>query len=100
MVMTVLEGRVPPEKVGVLRESFRTMGIGQLPPHLKESFLVQRVDDPEVWRIMTVWKNKEDLEAYRKSGETPTGVLIFRKAGAEPTLRVFSIAEHGQHGNN
>jgi len=97
MVMTVLEGRVPPEKVGVLRESYRTMGIAKLPPHLDESFLVQDAETPEVWRIMTVWKRKEDLEAYRQSGETPTGVLIFRKAGAEPTLRVFDIAEHGTH---
>jgi heme-degrading monooxygenase HmoA len=97
MVITVLEGRVPPKNVNVLREAYRTMGINKLPPAIEETFLAQDTSETDVWRIMTVWRSREELEAYRKSVETPGGVLIFRQAGVEPTLRVYEVKERGTH---
>jgi uncharacterized protein len=91
MVMTVLEARVAPERWEALRASYAERARLSEEVPVVESFLVQADDDPDVWRIVTVWRDRESLEAMRASGETPTGVLIFRDAGAEPRLSVFTV---------
>jgi hypothetical protein len=40
---------------------------------------------------VTVWRDRESLDAMRGSGEAPTGVLIFRDADAEPRLSIFNV---------
>jgi quinol monooxygenase YgiN len=76
MVMTVLEGRVSPDRADELRRAYREMGAGQLPPQISETFLVRSTEDSDLWRILTVWRSAEDLDAYRKSVTTPTGVRL------------------------
>jgi quinol monooxygenase YgiN len=91
MVMTILEAQVAPDRWDALRSSYEARA--RLPDsgEIVESFLVQGTDDAGTWRIVTVWRDREALEALRSSGETPTGVLIFRDAGAEPRLTIFTI---------
>lgn len=89
--MTVLEARVAPERWEALRASYaERVRLSEDSP-VVESFLVQADDDPEIWRIVTVWRDRESLEVMRASGETPTGVLIFRDADAEPRLSIFTV---------
>lgn len=90
MVMSVLEAHVAREKWDALRQSYETRA-RVLPPQIVESFLAQSAADSTLWRILTVWRSREALEQVRQSGETPTGVLIFREAAAEPSLTVFTI---------
>jgi hypothetical protein len=90
MVMSVLEAQVVPEQWAALQQSYETRA-RVLPPQIVESFLVQSATDSTLWRILTVWRSREALEQMRQSGETPTGVLIFRDAGAEPSLTIFSV---------
>lgn len=91
MVMTMLEARVAPERWEALRASYaERVRLSEDDP-VVESFLVQTADDPDTWRIVTVWRDRESLEAMRASGETPTGVQIFRNADAEPRLSVFTV---------
>jgi quinol monooxygenase YgiN len=91
MVMTILEAQVAPDRWDALRSSYEARA--RLPDsgEIVESFLVQGTDDAGTWRIVTVWRDQEALDAMRGSGETPTGVLIFRDAGAEPRLTIFTI---------
>jgi quinol monooxygenase YgiN len=91
MVMTILEAQVAPERWDALRTSYEARA--RLPDSgaIVESFLVQGTDDGRTWRIVTVWRDQEALDAMRGSGETPAGVLIFRDADAEPRLTIFSI---------
>jgi hypothetical protein len=91
MVMTILEAQVAPERWDALRRSYEARA--RLPDSgaIVESFLIQGTDDIGTWRIVTVWRDREALEAMRGSGETPTGVLIFRDADAEPRLTLFTI---------
>lgn len=91
MVMTVLEARVAPEKWGALTELYRQAG-GRLPAQMVETFLVQSSADPEFWRGISIWKSREALEEYRRSVDTPGGILMFRAVGAEPTLSIFVVA--------
>jgi hypothetical protein len=46
--------------------------------------------DSTRWRIETLWTSREVLTAMRQVG-TPAGVLMFRAAGAEPTLSVYDV---------
>ena len=90
MVMTILEARVTPEKSAALEQAFQ-VGIGRMPPQLAQTFLVHSAADSTLWRIISVWRSREALEEMRRSTETPDGVLMFRAAGAEPTLSVFDV---------
>ena len=91
MVMTVLEAQVAEEQWAALQDAYAT-GIQQLEPGIVQTFLVHSRSDSAVWRIMTIWASREALQSMRQSGKTPTGVLMFRAAGAEPTLSVFDVA--------
>ena len=91
MVMTMLEAHVAPEQWHALRESYDARA--RLPESgaIVESFLIQATEDSNTWRIVTVWRDREALDVMRNSGETPTGVLIFRDAHAEPRLTIFTV---------
>jgi quinol monooxygenase YgiN len=91
MVMTILEAQVAPGRWDALRESYEARAHLPESGAIVESFLVQGTEDPDTWRIVTVWRDQEALDAMRGSGETPTGVLIFRDADAEPHLTVFTV---------
>lgn len=93
MVVTVLEARVAPQEEQKLLASY-TSGIKNLDRGIVETFLAQGSDDRSVWRILTVWEDREALEAMRNSGSPPRGVLIFREAGANPTLTVLDVHAH------
>lgn len=90
MVVTVLEATVAPERAVDLRAAFSNGGT-MVPPGLVRTDLLNARNDPTRWRIQTLWSSREALDAMRQSG-TPAGVLMFRAAGAEPTLAVFEVA--------
>lgn len=93
MVITILEGHVAPENWETLENAYRE-GTKSLPPTILQTFLVQLTTEPTAWRIMTHWRSRAALEAYRQSVETPGGVLMFRAAGAEPALSIFDVRVH------
>lgn len=91
MVMTILDAHVAPERSAVLEQTYRE-ATQNLDAGLVQTFLIHSMKEPTVWQILTVWESREALDKMRQSGETPRGVLMFRAAGAEPTLAVFDIA--------
>jgi len=93
MVMTILEAHVAPENWAALEAAYRA-GTEDPPPQLVETFLIHSNPDSTLWRIVGVWPSREALEEMRQSAETPGGVLMFRAAGAEPTLAVFDVDGH------
>lgn len=88
MVLTVLEAKVNPERASDLETAFRSAE-REIPHGLLRSHLVHSSSDDK-WRIETLWSSREALAAMRRRG-TPAGVLMFRAAGAEPTLTVFDV---------
>jgi hypothetical protein len=95
MVVTMLEAHVAEQGADTLVDAFNA-GSDALPEVIRESFLLHE-PGTDLWRIVTVWENKQTLDRYRASVETPGGVLMFRSAGAEPTLTVFEGAAHADH---
>jgi quinol monooxygenase YgiN len=96
MVMTISEGRVKPEKVGKLKEAYQKMVGGNMPSQVKEGFLVQSKNEPELWRLVGIWPSREVFEEYRRSVTTPAGIQMFREAGVEPKLELFEVIEYAQ----
>lgn len=96
MVMTVLEGHVEPDKWANLQEAF-TAGASHLPPQMVQTMLVQSTKDSTLWQGISIWRSREALGEYRKSVETPEGILLFRSVGAEPQLTIYEITSLQQH---
>jgi len=94
MLMTVLEARVLPDKWATLRSAWADQSSLRRPPQLRESFLTQAVADRELWRIVSIWPDRAALDEMRRLEPVPGGVLIFRAAGAEPSLSVFEVTAH------
>lgn len=90
MVITILEAHVGAENWAAFQTDYKNRTT-QLPPQMLQTFLLQDVADQTFWRIISVWKSREALDEMRNSGETPTGVLMFRNAGSEPKLSIFNV---------
>jgi heme-degrading monooxygenase HmoA len=94
MVITTLDAQVPPEKWAALEQAYKQSVSGEIDSGLVETFLLHNLREPNQWRIATVWASREALDAMRSSGQTPRGVLIFRAAGAEPTLSISEVVSY------
>ena len=93
MIMTVLEAHVPPENWSTLGTSY-AKGLEHMPAQMVQTFLVHSTSDATLWQGISVWQSREALDEYRKSVETPGGVLMFRSAGAEPRLSIHEVVTH------
>jgi hypothetical protein len=96
MIMTVLEARVPDDRLADVEGVFRE-GMQNLPPQIVESWLVRDANDPSLFRLMTVWRSFEALQELRASGEKPKGLQMFEAAGARPELSIHNVVVHAAH---
>jgi hypothetical protein len=94
MVMTVLEAHVPSRHLAEVEKVFRE-GMTPLPPEIVESFLVRDTRDETLFRLTTVWRSMEALQAMRASGVKPKGVQMFESVGVTPALSVWGVVVHG-----
>lgn len=90
-IITFLEGQVLEGKWEDLKRAYAKVAAEKADIMPIESFLIQRVDSPNMWRIVSVWKDQETLNQMRASGKTPAGVLVFKAAGSEPSLSIFQV---------
>ncbi len=90
MVITILEAHLEEKNWSAFQDDFKTR-TADLPPQMIRTYLLQDTADQTLWRIISVWKSREALNEMRNSGETPTGVLMFRNVGAEPKLSIFNV---------
>ena len=91
-VVTVLQASVPAERQGELQAAYRAAADDGFPPGLIRSVLLQDANDRTLWRIQTLWESRQHLDAMRGKG-TPRGLLIFRAAGAEPTVTILEAVD-------
>ncbi len=92
MLMTILQANVAPDKWATLEQAFKTES-ASVSAGLQQTYLIHGITDPTLWRIITIWENREALEQMRGAG-TPSGMLMFRAVNAEPTLAIFDVAAH------
>jgi heme-degrading monooxygenase HmoA len=96
VVITIVTAKVAADKEAILKEAYEQAGGDQLPPFIRETFLLHE-DGTDLWRIATVWNSREELEDYRRGVDTPPAIATFRAAGAEPTLTINEVAIHRTH---
>jgi hypothetical protein len=93
MLLTVLEALVADDRADDLQAAFARATADTRPEGLLRSELLQSVTEPGRWCLQTLWSSREALERMRARG-TPAGLLMFRAAGAEPVLSIFSVVAH------
>jgi heme-degrading monooxygenase HmoA len=89
MYVTIVEGAVDAEREGDLRSAWEDTTSAALPNGFIESSLL-RADDG-TWRIVTVWESKETVMTMRASGERPAALVMFERAGAEPSVSMWTV---------
>jgi hypothetical protein len=87
-VLSITSAAVPPDSAPAVVEAYREV-TSQLPGAVLHTALVQ--GEANDWRIVTLWRSREQLEQYRQRAGTPAAIKIFREAGAEPTVVVLDV---------
>ena len=90
-VITVVEGKVPSSRVLEFEAAYASVRDQPKPPGWKKSMLLRDTKEEGLYRVSTLWENRQALEEMWKSTSVPVAIALFRKVGVEPNLRVFEI---------
>jgi hypothetical protein len=90
MVMSVLEANVPISKWDELKACFR-LSTEILPPQICETLLIQSIDDPQVWKVVTMWHVKKHIKRVQDTMRQCGAAEIFRAIGIEPRQALHNI---------
>jgi heme-degrading monooxygenase HmoA len=89
-ILTEVSATVDPGRADELVASFGALTEGPVPPGLLRTELVQGDDD--VWCVLTLWRDREALDAMRASTE-PAAPQLFRQVGARPAVRILRVVD-------
>jgi heme-degrading monooxygenase HmoA len=89
MYVTIVESAVDAEREGDLRSAWEDTTSAALPNGFIESSLLRA--DGGTWRIVTVWESKEAVMTMRASGEKPAALVMFERAGSEPSVSMWTV---------
>jgi heme-degrading monooxygenase HmoA len=90
MFVTIVEGVVEAARESDLRLAWDgTTQAAKLPAGFIESSLLRAEDG--TWRVVTTWESREAVMAMRASGEPPAAPVMFERAGAEPSVSMWSV---------
>jgi hypothetical protein len=94
MIITTLDATVSAEKWDELKSGFKKM-VETIPAQIVQSLLIQNSHEQTSWKVITIWKGKDEFIEYRKSLQSPVpeGVALFRSVGAEPVASLFTVPE-------
>lgn len=90
-VITIVEGRVPVAKAREFETAYESLKQDALTQGLIRSSLLRNSDNPEIYRIETVWESREALEKMRSSTQTPKAIELFQKVKASPRLEIYDL---------
>jgi heme-degrading monooxygenase HmoA len=94
-VLTVTSAVVPPASADSVVEAYRH-ATSTLPHMVLDTALVRGEGDE--WRIVTLWRSREQWNEYRQQVGTSAAVKIFRDAGAEPTVTAYEVVHRAATG--
>jgi hypothetical protein len=93
MVMSIMEGDLPPDKAAKLEANFAE-GTKALEPGIVQNFFIK---NSTKCKIITLWESREAYTMMKSKG-TPKGVLMFRYAGTEPAHLVYDVVNSAAKG--
>ena len=89
--ITIVEGKIPISKSKEFERAYESLKQDALTPGLVRSSLLRKSDNPEIYRIETVWESHEALDKMRSSTQTPKAIELFQKVKASPRLEIYDI---------
>ena len=90
MVMSVLEANVPPAKWEELKIAFRR-ATEIIPPQIRETILIQSIENPCIWKIVTCWHAKRNTRVVQDENLKCGAAEIFKAVGVVPRQGLFNI---------
>jgi heme-degrading monooxygenase HmoA len=87
-VVTMVSARIAPERVPEMTGLFSEAVRAGMPERRQTSLLK---GDGDIWRVVTVWRSREDLDAYLASAQEPFALRLLRAAGGTPEVDVFEV---------
>jgi hypothetical protein len=92
-IITVVEGKVPASKSAEFEATYASLKREPVTPGQVKSSLLRNGKDLEIYRIETVWQDREALEKMRSSPQTPKALELFRKIGVSPNLEMYIVVD-------
>ena len=90
-VITIVEGKVQISRAREFEAAYESLKQDALTQGLIRSSLLRNSENPEIYRIETVWESREALEKMRSSTQTPKAIELFQKVKASPRLEIYDI---------
>ncbi len=91
-ILTEVSATVDRNREAELVAGFREMTAGATPVGLVRTELLRGPDGE--WRIQTLWRDRDSLDAMRAGPEPPAAPRLFGQVGAQSSLHVYEV-EHG-----
>ena len=88
-ILTEVSVLVARDRVPDLVDRFQRLLQRPLPDGLMRTELLRGDDD--TWRVQSLWRDQNALDAMRAGPEPPAAPQLFRDVGAEPTLRILTV---------
>jgi quinol monooxygenase YgiN len=89
MVLTEVAAEVAPGRAAEVVPAFTALLRTGLPDGLLRTELLE--GPAGLWRIQSLWRDQEALDAMRAGSAPPAAPTLFRRLGAEPTLTVLRV---------
>lgn len=92
-IISIVEGKVPRSKIESFETSYEALRHRPKPAGWMRSSLLKNSKKAGVYRIETVWEDRESFENMICSVPRPTASELFENVGATPTVEVFEITQ-------
>lgn len=96
MIIEILEGHITSERWDMFQEAYRKK-LKTIPTQLVQNFLIQDVNDGTLWRIISIWRDKQSLDEALSKKIITTCAAMYEEVGVEPTYRIFAIRASHTH---
>jgi quinol monooxygenase YgiN len=94
MLVTIVQSRIEEKNSQKLIDAYKSaIENSDLPKGLMQTYLIQDINQKEMWKIIGIWEDKDSFEKMRQS-TTPKAILIFQQIGVEPETATFEIISH------
>lgn len=90
MYLSILAGQVSHENWAKLEVTYG-MALRYPPEGLSQSFLVHCVEDPGLWKMITLWKSKDAFELAKQNKQIDTCFDLFCNLSSIPHRTTFSV---------
>ncbi len=91
--LSLVSAVIAPERQAEIIETYRRMIEADLPPVIRETFLL--VSEDGTVAIATIWNSREALDAVRQGPEEPFARRVLREAGGDPKAQFFDVVAEG-----